>query len=115
MSEFNAIGQQWEESEAGWGNRPDGYTLHVDKDAHKTFLDADTKKKEEDFKKTGVVPECYTRTSGAPFEVQLDDKTLEELKASKTGSVWGAVFGTIKEGQNGVLKIGKRNGGWQSG
>lgn len=112
-SEFNAVGQQWEESESGWGTRPDGYTLHIDRAALKAFLKAEERKKVKDFEKTGVVPESYSRPSGKPFDVKLSKEVLAALKATKKGNVWGAVSGVIREGENGVLKIGVRDGGWR--
>jgi len=31
--------QYWTESEAGWGQRPDGFILHLSLEDHKKFLD----------------------------------------------------------------------------
>lgn len=32
------IVQKWEESERGWGTRPDGYSIHPDDAARKRFM-----------------------------------------------------------------------------
>ncbi len=32
MKEKTVIIQNWEESERGWGTRPDGWTIHIDRE-----------------------------------------------------------------------------------
>jgi hypothetical protein len=38
MDKFLVIRQEWEESERGWGCRPDGYSLHLDKEDRNTYI-----------------------------------------------------------------------------
>jgi len=73
--------QQWEESERGWGQRPDGYSLHLTEkqaetysknktgDAHKRYVEAGG---------TGV-PEVYWRPCGQPYEVGVDKETYDKV------------------------------------
>lgn len=70
MATATVIVQEWEESEAGWGVRPDGWTIHKNmedcKQYSKEFWDRQTKI-------LGVeVPPEYTRASGEPFEMEID-------------------------------------------
>jgi len=71
--------QYWEESERGWGVRPDGCSLHLDIKNHKSYLDKiyygrDSKN----------VPDEYDRVVGDPIEVEVSDSIFE--KVSKSGS-----------------------------
>lgn len=73
------------ESEAGWGQRPDGASLHL------TLADcaAYTKKAWETqdayFKKAGVqgVPSEYTRPGGDPRPIDVGEAVYKKLVANK--------------------------------
>lgn len=83
-----AIVQKWEESEAGWGTRPDGYTLHKTEEDIQSFLKK-MRDREAEHLKPGEVPEEYTRPSGKPYWTRIDDpKEAERLKNSECG-IWG--------------------------
>lgn len=65
--------QDWEESERGWGVRPDGVTLHLSlKDveehikAHWDYLPPE-------------VPEEYSRPAGKPYEIEIDGVLYDTL------------------------------------
>lgn len=77
--------QAWEESERGWGVRPDGYSLHVDRAHRDKFVDALLKRQSEYFKgrglKDGDVPDEYTRTSGEPVPVSVTAIVFRQLVA----------------------------------
>lgn len=80
--------QNWEESERGWGIRPDGYTAHPNR-AHR---DAYVKWYNAEYNNQAHAPDEYTRTSGEPIPVQVDIKIYTQLvaKCAKPGSaVWG--------------------------
>lgn len=85
--------QNWEESERGWGTRPDGFTIHPNKAACEQYI-KDFYKKHNNL---NYVPDEYTRTVGEPFEVQCtvaqyNRVVAESLKPSPdglTGKVWG--------------------------
>jgi hypothetical protein len=49
--------QYWEESERGWGVRPDGASLHKDMDSHKEYVDRIYDAREFE----NVVPDEYDR------------------------------------------------------
>lgn len=73
------IRQDWEESELGWGVRPDGYSLHLSQEDWKAF------RKEYWKGMPKEVPEEYSRESDAPYHVRVDKKTFQAIKNSKNG------------------------------
>lgn len=62
--------QKWEESERGWGVRPDGYSLHADDVARRLFIEAYWATMPD------APPSEYSRPSGTPYqaEVELTDE-----------------------------------------
>ena len=60
--------QYWEESERGWGVRPDGCSLHLTLDEHKKYIKSIYDSREEDTE----VPDEYERIVGEPIEVMVD-------------------------------------------
>lgn len=80
--------QNWEESERGWGTRPDGFTAHPNR-AHR---DAYVKWYYAEFNNQASVPDEYTRTSGEPIPVQVDKKLYTEIVArcaKPDNAAWG--------------------------
>jgi hypothetical protein len=74
--------QKWEESEKGWGTRPDGYSLHL---SEKDRADYVREYWAEQKAKSPQVPDDYSREDGTPYEAEVDKETFEEVKASKNG------------------------------
>lgn len=74
--------QKWEESEAGWGTRPDGFTIHLNDEDRKTFI------KKYWARMPDEAPDEYSRPSGTPYKAYVDEKTYAKLKKSKNG-IWG--------------------------
>jgi hypothetical protein len=85
MNKVPVVCQLWEESEAGWGCRPDGWTVHRTEADRVAFV-----KEYWDRQPKGPAPDEYTRTCGNPFLMDLNenDKLYEALIKSKNG-VWG--------------------------
>ncbi len=80
--EHKVIVQKWEESERGWGTRPDGFTMHLT-DAHrKAYIDAYWDRMPD------WVPDEYSCPSGEPYEAYVDTETYNVVKASGNGT-WG--------------------------
>lgn len=72
--------QQWEESEAGWGTRPDGYSIH------ETGPDREDYISEYWDSMPDYVPSEYSRPYGNTFWYALTDKEMQDrLKNSKNG------------------------------
>lgn len=104
---------QWEESEAGWGCRPDGFTLHVDEANAKKYISDQRAAQIADHKKTGRVPHEYTRADGDPFEVHVDQQTYDKVHAAENGYIWGRPSGTVHEGRDGVISVPEYKSGWR--
>lgn len=71
--------QYWEESERGWGIRPDGCSLHVDLQSHSEYL------KGIYFERTfhQHVPNEYDRSVGQPIVVGVNDNLYQKLLENK--------------------------------
>ena len=78
---FPVVKQLWEESERGWGTRPDGYSLHLSEADRVAFV------KDYWSKMPKEVPESYSRPYGGPTVVDVDVETYEKVRDSKNG-IW---------------------------
>jgi len=69
------ICQKWEERERGWGERPDGFSLHVSFEALKAYISRywDTMPSE--------VPDEYSRPNGTPYPVGVSNEVYAEVVA----------------------------------
>lgn len=70
--------QYWEESERGWGIRPDGCSLHKTIEEHKIYIESIYKSREIDIE----IPYEYDRIVGDSFEVMIKEDLYEEVKNS---------------------------------
>jgi hypothetical protein len=80
MTKFNVLRQDWLESERGWGQRPDGYSLHLTRVDVRQFVNEYWDRMPDE------VPDEYSRPRGEPFLVDVDDVTYLAVKASKNGT-----------------------------
>jgi hypothetical protein len=81
------ICQKWEESERGWGTRPDGYSLHVDEAARLRFVAEFWRKQKQRLGEE--TPDEYSRQCGAPFACPVSDGIYKFVKAQGDGVfVW---------------------------
>jgi len=70
--------QLWEESERGWGTRPDGCSVHSDLNAHKIYI-------EESYKDRGdEVPDSYERIIGGVIVAFVDDNLFSIIERDKS-------------------------------
>lgn len=78
---YVVIRKNWIESERGWGQKPDGYSLHLTEEDMKEFI------REHWAEWPDKVPDWYygpdIMSSPRPFEV--DEKTYNEIKESEHG------------------------------
>lgn len=74
------IVQKWEESERGWGTRPDGFSLHLTDADRQAFI-----KEYWDGMPDDLIPDDYSYPDGTPYKAKVDGKTFAEVKASKNG------------------------------
>lgn len=70
--------QFWEESERGWGVRPDGASLHIDIKSHKNYIN-----NIYSIRKYDDVPNEYERVVGSPIEVKVAESLYEIVSISK--------------------------------
>ncbi len=79
--------QLWEESERGWGQRPDGFSLHASEEAAKRYIKAywDEMPKE--------VPDEYERPSGSPFLVKVSGELFAKLEKMDGQRFWTPRYG----------------------
>jgi len=68
--------QLWEESERGWGIRPDGCSLHLSSGCHKQYLNDIYNIRQSEI----LVPEEYDRISGDMVECFISDSLFDILK-----------------------------------
>ncbi len=76
-----AFAISWTESEAGWGKRPDGYSLHESQEDATAYIKAYWKREKEYNLDNGIVgtPGCYSREDSGHAEI-----TVISSKAAKT-------------------------------
>lgn len=72
--------QKWEESERGWGTRPDGFSLHLTKEDLDAFIRAYWDRMPKSY-----VPDEYSRPDGDPYRCPVNDRIYAKIKASKNG------------------------------
>lgn len=78
------IVQKWEESERGWGTRPDGYSIHRNEAERKTYC-------EEYWKRMPAsAPDEYSREGGTPYEADIEEAQYQTL------------INAVESGQSGV-------------
>ena len=78
----------WTESEAGWGTRPDGYTVHRDEAAAQQYV-ADYWRKERERNPGGGVPSEYTFPAEESVMVEVSQDLHDEVM--EKGSAWAHV------------------------
>lgn len=82
------LAQDWEESERGWGVRPDGFTLHLTLEAHKAYVEAFWKRQKALLGDS--TPDEYTRTCGEPKLVEVNETIYRKLVKHKAKhGLWG--------------------------
>lgn len=71
------ICQKWEESERGWGVRPDGYTLHRSEADRVRFVEKFWQRQRAAF--GASAPDEYTRESGKAYECPVSDAIYDVI------------------------------------
>jgi hypothetical protein len=66
-------------SERGWGQRPDGYSLHLTESDRKQYI------KDYWDKMPDEVQDEYSRPEGSPERIDVDETLHAQVKASKNG------------------------------
>lgn len=78
------VRQKWIESERGWGQRPDGYTLHKDEEARVRFVE----KYNEKYRSDAYAPDVYSYPAsyGLMPTKNLTDQVIRDVMDSD--GVW---------------------------
>ena len=71
--------QKWEESERGWGIRPDGFSIHPSMEALKKYIERYWDGMPDS------APDEYSRPCCTPYLADVDDETWEQIQKSKDG------------------------------
>lgn len=77
--------QKWEESERGWGVRPDGWSMHTTEEVRAEYVSWFMAMQQELLGE--AVPDEYSRPSGTPYVADVDDDTFAKLEANKMDTV----------------------------
>jgi len=75
-----AIMETWTESEAGFGTRPDGVSLHLNKEDYQSFT-----KDFWDNNGGGPTPSEYSREDGKTQVINVTDDVYKEIEETKNG------------------------------
>jgi hypothetical protein len=88
----------WTESERGWGQRPDGASLHLNREDAAQYV------KEYWAKMPKEVPDEYSRPDGDGVYADVAPAILKKIKASKNGiMMWQHEFNVARE--KGKIKL----------
>lgn len=68
--------QKWEESERGWGVRPDGFSLHFTAKSLEMYLTEYVSRLPKE------VPDVYSRTSGTSYTCEVDKELYDRLRVA---------------------------------
>ena len=79
---YVVFAETWTESEAGWGQRPDGYIYHISKDHRDRYVRAYWDRMPK------ALPQEYSRPDENLFPTLVDEETFKKIEASKDG-MWG--------------------------
>jgi hypothetical protein len=95
----------WEESERGWGVRPDGCSLHKTQDEFETFLEKYWAGMPDE------VPDEYSRPTGEPVKAYVTKTLYEEIKKSRNGiRLWSSEETRAVKAKQ--LVYGSERSGW---
>jgi hypothetical protein len=101
---YTVVCDYWTESEAGWGQRPDGCSLHLSEADHKAYVE-DHWAQERKRNPSGEVPHEYDRPDGHTFIALVDWDTYKEVRDSKNGVRKFQSFKVIKATNDDLVRI----------
>lgn len=102
--ELTVVCQRWEESERGWGVRPDGYSLHLTEAHRAAYIVNYTKDR------VGPAPDVYDRPDGDPYVARVDRATYDDVK-KKSRKKGIRVFNNVYPSPSSQSRMPKN--GWQ--
>jgi len=78
--------QTWTESERGWGQRPDGHSLHNSPEAAKAYIARFEKDQKAQF--GSEAPDEYSFAEGRPTLVKITEAAADALKEKGDLRFW---------------------------
>lgn len=78
-----AVCMTWTESERGWGQRPDGFSLHQTKEDCAAYIKAYWATQPD-----GPAPDEYSRPDDNAYLVKVSDRLFSKLKKNKGLRFW---------------------------
>lgn len=83
--------QKWLESEAGWGIRPDGCSLHINEEDRIAY--------EKEYWASGThSPQEYSRHSGDPIVIEVSQELYKQVQDTKNGlRLWKHQYSLVTE------------------
>lgn len=79
---------RWTESEAGWGQRPDGFTVHRDEAEVKRYIDAYWAA-EKARNTSGITPSDYSFAETGFYMIGVSRSLFDAVQ--ENGTVWGHI------------------------
>lgn len=76
--------QEWMESEAGWGKRPDGFSIHFSQEQRDDYITEYWEKENARNIADANVPDEYSYETGSPFWAEIIDDSEEMVKRALT-------------------------------
>jgi hypothetical protein len=101
---FPVICVDWLESEAGWGQRPDGCSLHMTETDYQQY-EKDYWKRMPSRDEHGNPPHEYSRPCSDPFVCLVDKATFEAVKESKNGVRKWSDFKVVRATTDDVIRL----------
>jgi len=93
--------QRWEESERGWGVRPDGCSLHLDSNFHKRYINEIYTIRQGEM----MVPDEYDRITGPILECFVSDSVFDLLKEKTSMRLMEYEMNNLIEMQEIIFKV----------
>jgi len=90
--------QRWEESERGWGVRPDGCSIHLDEFQHDLYVQNVYKKRPDE------VPDEYDRVCGRVIEAFVSDEIFEKVQERKNIRIFESQLNNMVKTEDIILK-----------
>ena len=101
---YAVVCDHWGESEAGWGQRPDGCSLHLTEEDHAAYV-KDYWAEEKKRNPGGQTPDEYSYPNTRTFIALVDWETYKAVRDSKNGVRKGQSYKVVKATKNDLIRI----------
>jgi len=78
--------QKWEESERGWGTRPDGFSLHLSLEGLKRYIRSYWDSMPDE------APDEYSRPDGTPYLTGVSDSIKDQIEQAGNGLRYISIY-----------------------